>query len=349
MLSMLLGGAVPEYRNASHAFLSELELIRNEGEVVDVRGSTTQERRARLITISHPRERCIVVPHRGNDVFASAAETVWVLAGRNDLSFLNAYLPRAADFSDDGLSWRAGYGPRMRDWHGIDQLAQARTELQTDPASRRAVISLFDPASDYGNSLDVPCTNWLHFLIRNGELDLNVTIRSNDIWWGFSGINTFEWSVLLEAMAHWTGASVGRLHYFASSLHLYERHFDRADRVLRATHVPDLYASRRPVTAFQTNWEELDDTLTAWFEIEAAFRAGNDHRAAALSFPDPLLRQFLLAVRVKWLSQHGRTDAAVRKAVADLGDTDLAVAVAETIFRSMSRRGEGPRAPTPQE
>jgi thymidylate synthase len=59
-----------------------------------------------------------VLPGRNNNVFAQLAETAWVLAGRNDLAFLGHYLPRVADFSDDGRTWRGAYGPRIRRWGG---------------------------------------------------------------------------------------------------------------------------------------------------------------------------------------------------------------------------------------
>lgn len=333
---------MPEYRNACDAFVTELHEIRDTGDLVHVRGFSTRERRSRLLTLQRPLERCIVLPHRHNDIFATAAETVWVLAGRNDLAFLRAYLPRADDFSDDGVTWRAGYGPRLRAWHGIDQIGQALSTLRRDGSSRQAVLSLFDPALDFVVSRDIPCTNWLHFLLRDGRLDLHIAMRSNDIWWGLSGINLFEWSVLLEMMSHWLDAEVGQLHYFASSLHLYDRHYDRAERLLSVPAVDSPYDSTRTPAPFSTDWSDLDDRLTQWFALEQAFRSGSDPRADALTFPDPLLRQFLLAVRVKWLHRtHPLNITTVRSAIDDLGDTDVAFAVREQLDRTIERRANG--------
>lgn len=332
-----------EYRNAADAFIAELRGIHDTGDLITVRGSTTRERCSRLLSLQRPLERCIVLPHRHNDIFATVAETVWVLAGRNDLAFLRAYLPRADDFSDDGVTWRAGYGPRLRAWHGVDQIDRTRATLLHDSSSRQAVMSLFDPATDFLPSRDIPCTNWLHFLLRDGRLDLHVAMRSNDIWWGLSGINAFEWSVLLEMMAHWLDAEVGQLHYFASSLHLYERHFARAQQVLRSPATSGPYVSTPPPTTarFRTAWHELDDTFAEWFALEQRLRDGSDPRAELLAFPDPLLRQFLLAVRVKWLHHaHPLEDEIVRAAIEDLGDTDLAFGVREQLYRSIERRAD---------
>lgn len=226
------------YRDVEQAFLAELHAVVDSGELVEVRGERTRELRARLIEVSDIRSRHVVLPHRNNNVFASIAESMWVLAGRNDLSFLSAYLERAVDFSDDGLTWRAGYGLRLRSWNGVDQLAEIVKILRRDPLSRRAVASIYDPDRDFVESRDIPCNNWLHFLMRDGHLDLHVAARSTDIWWGFSGINAFEWTLLLEVMSRWLRCMPGRLVFFSSSLHLYERHFDRASRLLASQPSP---------------------------------------------------------------------------------------------------------------
>ncbi len=109
-----------------------------------------------------------------------------------------------------GLPGEQGTVPRLRNWKGgVDQVAQVRELLAASPDSRRAVISLFDPEIDFQDSKDIPCNNWLHFLVRDGRLHLNVAARSTDIWFGFSAINGFEWSVLLEMMARWLKLDVG--------------------------------------------------------------------------------------------------------------------------------------------
>lgn len=184
-------------RNINDALIDVVEEINVRGDVVESRGGQQREIVGALVTIDRPRERILTVPNRNNNVFAQVAETIWVLAGRNDLDFLGRFLPRAHEFSDDGETWRAAYGPRLRAWGPgkVDQLAAVRNRLQEDPQTKRAVATIFDPALDNVETLDVPCNNWLHFLQRDGILALNVSVRANDAIWGFSGINVFEWSV----------------------------------------------------------------------------------------------------------------------------------------------------------
>lgn len=321
------------YRNAAHAFAAELVEITTKGRPVVVRGKATQELLARQVELARPTERFITIPGRRNDVFGTIAETMWVLAGRNDMAYLARYLKRAVQFSDDQETWRGGYGPRLRNWEGIDQVDEIRKLLCGDPESRRAVAVLFDPARDYVNTLDVPCNNWLHFLVREGRLDLNVTVRSNDILWGFSGINTFEWSVLHEMMAYWLGVAVGQESFFVSSLHLYDERSEQAERALAGYSGLTGYENEWCGDSFQTPWEEFAQTLARWFDIEARLSSGEDCRVEIEAFPDPLLRQFLQAIAIKWAIVAGADGTRQRELVRELGHSDVAFALHEQLFR----------------
>lgn len=321
------------YRNAARAFVAELAEIRSTGRAVTVRGMPTHELLARTVTLEHPTERFITIPGRRNDVFATIAETMWVLAGRNDMEYLARYLGRALQFSDDQATWRGGYGPRLRNWGGVDQVDEIRKLLRSDPESRRAVAVLFDPARDFVETLDVPCNNWLHFLVRDGRVDLNVTVRSNDILWGFSGINTFEWSVLHEMMAFWLGAPVGHATFFISSLHLYGERNEQADRALAgyagATGYEEAWAGAR----IETPWQDFAAVLDRWFDLEARLASGEDCQTEVAGFPDPLLRQFLQAIAIKWAITAGADEARQRELVDELGHSDIAFALHEQLFR----------------
>ena len=229
------------YRNISVATVDIVEELLSTGSTISVRGLQTREVVARHTRLERPLERHLFVPERNDDVFAQVAETIWVIAGRDDIAWLERYLPRAREFSDDGEIWRAAYGPRLRNWNGRDQIAETVRLLTEDPTSRRAVMSLFDPDRDFVQSKDVPCTNWLGWIVRDKRLEMSVTLRSNDVIWGFSGVNSFEWSILQEMLAFWLGVEVGPANYYAMSLHLYDRHIDRAGRIVRAARGPSPY------------------------------------------------------------------------------------------------------------
>lgn len=278
-------------RNVNEALFDGLQTLFRRGRDVVVRGQNTIELDDVLFIISNPLERCIFLKGRNDNIFAKVAETLWVLAGRNDIKWLSHYLPRAADFSDDGSIWRGGYGPRLRD--GVDQVMQCVNILSRDPESRRAVMTIFDPDKDFVDSKDIPCNIAIHWLIRDGFLNMKVFQRSSDIWWGFSGINTFEWSVLHQLMASWLNVQVGTLAYFISSLHLYERHFERAEKLL-SMEPTDIYESRPQIPWTNTPIDLFDNLMTSIFMDEECARRGDFFMHNSIAREDPLLNQFSL-------------------------------------------------------
>jgi thymidylate synthase len=323
-----------QHRNVSFAAAESFSAVLAHGAEVNVRGSLTRELRNRVTSIERPYERCVFLPGRRHDIFAQIAETLWVIAGRNDLPWLERYLPRAPDFSDDGgKSWRAAYGPRLRAWAGVDQLNEWRRLLRDDPMSRRVVGVIFDPSRDFVESRDIPCNNWLSWLIRDNNLHLNVAIRSNDAMWGFSGVNAFEWSVLQEMMAFWLGVEIGETTFFATSYHLYERHYDTARNVVQNFYGITPYDYAVPSARFATHWDDFEATLADWFAVES--KVANDPDAPLddrLAMRDPMLGSMIRLLRLKW-GALGWTDDRLAAELAALPQNDFAAAAYEHFGR----------------
>ena len=269
---------MPNYRNISFATAQSLSDLLSTGKPVAGRGDPTKELLSRVTVLSRPAERYVFLPGRNVSPILQFAETMWVLAGRSDVEWLERYSPKAPDYSDDGRVWRAGYGPRLRAWQGgVDQLGHVRRLLLASRQSRRAVVSLFDPASDYIESKDIPCNNWLSLMVRDDVLSMNVAVRSNDALWGFSGINAFEWSVLQQCVAHWVSAAVGPATYLAGSFHLYQPFFDTAAQIVERFHGVTAYDHVKSA-GFSTSFEQFDERLAQWFAAEELIRENPDKR-----------------------------------------------------------------------
>ncbi|EKM5716331.1 thymidylate synthase [Enterobacter cloacae] len=165
----------------------------------------------------------ITLNRRALNPFFAIAEAAWVIGGFNDLAYLDYYIKTYGDFSDDGKTLNGAYGYRLRQQYGFDQIDFAIEELKTNPQSRRCVLSMYSP-SDLINtkSKDIPCNTSVMLKIRNGELDLTVINRSNDIYWGVP-YNFFVFQVLHYYMASRIDIKVGTQRHFTDSLHLYEK------------------------------------------------------------------------------------------------------------------------------
>jgi hypothetical protein len=324
------------HRNISFAIVESFDAVLRDGAVVTVRTLETKELRNRITSITRPLERCIFLPGRRNDVFAQITETFWVIGGRNDLPWLTRYLPRAPEFSDDeGMTWHGAYGPRLRTWAGkVDQFDEWRRLLIADPTSRRAVGVLFDPDRDFiPASNDIPCNNWLSWLLRDGRLHLNVAVRSNDAMWGFSGVNSFEWSVLQEMMAFWIGADVGESTFFVTSYHVYSRHYRRARDIVSHFYGLTPYDFGIASPRFATPWADFSAAMADWFEIEEQLRADPDPLPReGLATRDPFLSSTLRLLRLRWGAERWTTGR-LRSELAALPEDDFATAAYEFFGR----------------
>lgn len=323
-----------KYHNINEALPGLLGRLEAQGAEVGTRqGSRTKELTHVGVTLTQPRDRYITIPYRRANLAAQIAETMWVLSGREDIKWLSRYLPRAADFSDDGLTWRGAYGTRLRAWPSeegpVDQLHRLFDLLQEDPITRRAVATIYDPARDLpgkGNRAfkDIPCNNWLHFTSRLGELDLHVATRSNDIWWGWSGINAFEWSALQEIMAAMLGIGAGSLHFSITSLHLYDQHWRVADKVEgRDYNAPRCEPSPRfDASTIDHDWDQLDGLLGLWMYAEEQIRTGASPESTERlveAFPEPMLKSWLRVIQWWWSGNHAY--------LREYQDTDLYAAM----------------------
>jgi hypothetical protein len=194
--------------------------------VVEVRprGSPTLEYFEPVTTIyRNPKERVLFDPVRDANPFFHFFEALWMLAGRNDVAFLEQFVPRMREFSDNGTTFNAAYGHRWRAmWY--DQLPVIQKLLRDDSDTRRAVLNIWGPMEHIAShgSKDYPCNTQVYFKLRDDVLRMTVTCRSNDMLWGAYGANCVHFSFLHEYMADKVSARVGSMYQVSDSFHVYQ-------------------------------------------------------------------------------------------------------------------------------
>jgi len=160
-------------------------------------------------------------PVRDANPFFHLAESLWMLAGRQDLDFLLIFNSTFGQFSDDGKFVRgSAYGYRWREFFGKNQIASIINELQ-NTASRRAVLTQWSVEDLNIDSKDVPCNTQTYFLVRNGKLDMTVVNRSNDLIYGMYGSNIVHFSILHEYIASALNIEKGDYYQMSNCLHIY--------------------------------------------------------------------------------------------------------------------------------
>lgn len=189
-----------------------------------------------------PLHRVSVSPIRDANPFLHLMEAMWMLAGRNDVETVAYYSKQMAEYSDDGKTLNAAYGYRWRKHFGHDQLDEVVEILKKDPASRQAVVQIWDHQDLVSSTKDRACNTQVLFEIQSGRLNMTVFNRSNDSIWGCYGANVVHFSFLQEYMANRIGVDVGVYYQVSNNLHLYTE-FEISQRYIKAEEEPGLVQS----------------------------------------------------------------------------------------------------------
>lgn len=159
-----------------------------------------------------------------------ATEFLWFCAGdRLDLSMVqHAKLWEACVGEDGGIN--SNYGQYLFN-DGMDSyLFTALNHLIHDKDSRRAYVPIFQswhqgliPHNDY------PCTTGMGFVVNDGVLEMNVHMRSQDLFWG-AGNDVPICFFILQIAGAYLNMPIGGIVHTIDNLHLYERHWNKAER-----------------------------------------------------------------------------------------------------------------------
>jgi thymidylate synthase len=112
------------------------------------------------------------------------------------------------------------YATRLRNYagSGLDQLRWVSDRLRSDPASRSATITTFQPLSD---TAYIPCVSLLDFYLHDDALQLVVYAHSIDF--GTKGYaNLLELAAIQRQVAVELGRTVGSLTMIVKSAHVYD-------------------------------------------------------------------------------------------------------------------------------
>ncbi len=314
-----------EARNADTAWRSLAHKVKSSGSLQETRDQPTKELLHVAVTIANPRQR-IVFARPINPAFA-IAEVVWILAGSNDLSFLQYWNPRMRHFSDDGIKLCGAYGYRLgsqpklspaaerRLRHGPrsdippDQLKMAYNALMHSPSSRQVVLQIWNVELDMPDptpkSRDVPCNLVSHLIVRDNKLDWLQVMRSNDLFWGFP-YNIIQFTTLQEILAGWLGVEVGSYTHLSNSLHVYERHWKDLEAMgFGSDEIPVNQSDLR--IASYDSWEEIFGRFVSNVlylmghnspeDLIAAYRGLSD-------LPDPY-QEWMAVLTAEALRKHG--------------------------------------------
>ena len=149
------------------------------------------------------------------------AEWQWYLSGDRNVNKLGELYGKVPDIwnkmSDAFGNVNSNYGQQ---WIRGRQLDRVIEKLRDNSNTRQAAISIYDGKEINDYEFDTPCTYAVQFTVFKGKLDMCVTMRSNDLWYGFCN-DQYCFSKLQELVSIEVGLPIGEYYHFAHNLHLY--------------------------------------------------------------------------------------------------------------------------------
>lgn len=271
-------------RNVNEALVKGIELINEQGWPTESRNGLTLEVPFPVSTVyQRPWERVLTCKVRDANPFFHIMESMWILAGRNDVKFLAEFNKRMQEYSDDGEYFNAPYGYRLRShfkdtdgFHKVDQIESVIRTLKIDPNSRQAVCQIWDTGDLNRKTKDKACNMQCIFKIRRGKrLDLTVYNRSNDMLWGTYGANAVQFSILLEYVAAHLKVHQGTYTQVSNSYHVY---VDGPGGQLRNklnsasnANMPHNYDLYDHISMSDSNMDDFEHDLSLMFQVYDEF------------------------------------------------------------------------------
>ncbi len=170
----------------------------------------------------------------------ACAEFLWCMKHTKNIKMIKAYASQYEKFAENDEAFGA-YG-----WRFYENLTQDSTKMTSQfellirhlnetPNSRQAIITLWE-ADDLSHAYkkdrkDLPCTLSMQFIIRDDNLHLIVTMRSNDVWLGLP-YDIFAFTCIQRLVADTLGVQCGTYTHQVGSLHLYEKNRQAASESL---------------------------------------------------------------------------------------------------------------------
>ncbi|WOF22030.1 thymidylate synthase [Microbacterium betulae] len=191
-------------------------------------------------------------------------ELLWFLRGESNVRWLQEHGVSIWDeWADEDGELGPVYGVQWRSWptptgEGIDQIAKVVSQLQTNPDSRRHIVTAWNPAEVDDMALP-PCHALFQFYVADGRLSCQLYQRSADLFLGVP-FNIASYALLTLMVAQQTGLEPGEFVWTGGDCHIYDNHREQvAEQLSRDPFpYPSLRLARKPASIFDYSYEDVE-------------------------------------------------------------------------------------------
>lgn len=204
-------------------------------------------------------------------------ELLWFLAGDTNIKYLTDHNVHIWDaWADEQGNLGPVYGAQWRAWptsHGetIDQITQVIHQIKTKPASRRHIVSAWNPAVlpdesispqdnvKAGRAALASCHTLFQFYVAAGRLSCQLYQRSVDCPVGMV-FNVAQYALLTHLVAQQCGLAPGDFVWTGGDCHIYLNQVEGVrEQLQRAPRpLPQLVIKRQPASLFEYQFEDFE-------------------------------------------------------------------------------------------
>ena len=191
-------------------------------------------------------------------------ELLWFLRGDTNIAWLKENGVSIWDeWADENGDLGPVYGAQWRSWPApdggtIDQIEKLVAGIRASPASRRHIVTAWNPAQVDEMALP-PCHCLFQFHVADGKLSCQLYQRSADIFLGVP-FNIASYALLTHMIAHVCGLKVGEFVHTFGDAHIYHNHFEQVETQLARTPKPSpmLTITRNVPSIFDFRYEDFE-------------------------------------------------------------------------------------------
>lgn len=191
-------------------------------------------------------------------------ELLWFLRGDTNLGYLHDHGVTIWDeWADEAGELGPIYGYQWRSWPApdgrhIDQISQVIEAIQSNPDSRRLIVSAWNVA-DLERMALPPCHLLFQFYVAEGRLSAQMYQRSADVFLGVP-FNIASYALLTLMVAQVTGLEPGEFIHTLGDAHLYLNHLEQVEiQLARPPYpLPRMRLNRQITSLFDFTYQDFE-------------------------------------------------------------------------------------------
>lgn len=190
-------------------------------------------------------------------------ELLWFLKGDTNIAYLNeAGVSIWDEWADEAGNLGPVYGAQWRSWKAadgrtIDQISSVIQRIQSDPNSRRLIVSAWNVGELEHMALP-PCHALFQFYVSGNKLSCQLYQRSCDVFLGLP-FNIASYAFLTCMVAQQCDLIPHEFVWTGGDVHLYANHMEQARLQLSREPypLPQLEFKRHPPSIFDYQFEDF--------------------------------------------------------------------------------------------